>query len=247
MEIKTLLTKYNYTPMQNKKNKFIVVHFVGAVSSAYNNAKYFQQKLEGIKKASAHYFVDEKDIYQVVKEKDAAWHCGATYYRHLTCRNSNSIGIEMCCFRNSKGEIDISETTVEKTVKLVKELMAKYNIPIENVIRHYDVTGKNCPAPFVKDNSRWINFINKVKGEVKGKYQAGQDVEIIVPVKIAYQIENESIVDDGKTQFWIRNSVIENGAIHARATIAFAQGTSYIVQVFDRQFWVNADYILKVV
>lgn len=242
MELKTLLSKRNYTTMNNKKNEYIVVHYVGAVSSACNNAKYFENTYRG---ASAHYFVDEKDIYQVVREKDASWHCGANYYKHLKCRNSNSIGIEMCCYRNNKGELDISETVINRTVELVKELMAKYNIPIGNVIRHYDVTGKNCPAPLVRDNVRWIDFINKVKGEVKGKYQAGQDVEIVVPAKIAYQTENESIVDDGKNQFWIRNSVIENDAIHARATIAFAQGTSYIVQVFDRQFWVEEKNIVK--
>ena len=245
MDIKYLFTKYNYTPINNKRNEYIVVHYVGAVSGAYENAKYFQQKLVGIRKASAHYFVDDKEIYQVVREKDASWHCGASYYKHLKCRNSNSIGIEMCCYKNSKGKLDVSEEVINKTVELVRELMTKYNIPIENVLRHYDVTGKNCPAPFVKDGQRWVDFINKVKGEVKGQYNAGQAVEIIVPVKKAYDNGTESIVDDGKNQFWIHNSVIENDTIHARATVAFAQGTSYIVQVFDRQFWVKEDNIIK--
>lgn len=243
MEIKTLLTKRNYTAMNNKQNKYIVIHYVGAVSSAYANAKYFETSYRG---ASAHYFVDEKDIYQVVREKDASWHCGAKYYKHLYCRNSNSISIEMCCYRNSKGKLDISEEVINKTVELTKELMKKYNIPIENVLRHYDVTGKNCPAPLVEDNKRWIDFINKIKGEAKGNYQSGQNVEIVVPVKIAYKSETESIVDDGKNQFWIRNSVIENGVIHARATVAFAQGQNYIVQIFDRQFWVREENIVKV-
>lgn len=75
MEIKKKITPYNRTVMTNKNNKYIVIHYVGAVSSAKANAIYFQQKLVGNKKASAHYFVDEKDIYQVVEEKDAAWHC----------------------------------------------------------------------------------------------------------------------------------------------------------------------------
>ena len=100
MELKTLLTKRNYTAMNNKKNEYIVVHWVGAKSSALNNAKYFEKAYRG---ASAHYFVDSNDIYQVVREKDASWHCGASYYKHLKCRNSNSIGIEMCCYKNSKG------------------------------------------------------------------------------------------------------------------------------------------------
>ncbi|MFG6318563.1 MAG: N-acetylmuramoyl-L-alanine amidase [Clostridia bacterium] len=242
MNIKYLFTKRNFTTMKNKKNEFIVVHWVGAKSSAYNNARYFENTYRG---ASAHYFVDSDEVYQIVREKDSSWHCGAKYYKHLRCRNSNSIGIEMCCYTNEKGKLDVSEEVINKTVELVRELMAKYNIPIENVLRHYDITGKNCPAPFVQNNQRWIDFINRVKGEVKGKYKAGQVVEIIVPIKKAYDNGTESIVDDGKNQFWTKNSVIENEVIHARATIAFAQGTSYIVQIFDRQFWVKEENIVK--
>ena len=43
--------------------------------------------------------------------------------------------------------------------------MKKYNIPIENVVRHYDVTGKLCPQPFVNNNAAWNNFKNKLKGD----------------------------------------------------------------------------------
>ena len=39
-----------------------------------------------------------------------------------------------------------------------KELMAKYNIPAANVIRHYDVTGKVCPEPYVRDTAAWNTF-----------------------------------------------------------------------------------------
>ena len=72
MEIKYLFTKRNFTKMSNKQNEYIVIHFVGAVSSAYNNAKYFEKEYRG---ASAHFFVDEIETYQVVREKDVAWHC----------------------------------------------------------------------------------------------------------------------------------------------------------------------------
>ena len=123
MVIKTLLTKRNYTPMTNKKNEYIVIHYVGAVSSAYNNAKYFEKTYRG---SSAHYFVDDKEIYQIVKEGDASWHCGANSYKHKKCRNNNSIGIEMCCYKNSKGQLDVSEKVIEATEELTRQLMAKY-------------------------------------------------------------------------------------------------------------------------
>ena len=67
MVLKYLFTKRNYKEMANKQNKYIVIHYVGAVSSAYANAKYFKKTYRG---ASAHYFVDENETYQVVKEKD---------------------------------------------------------------------------------------------------------------------------------------------------------------------------------
>jgi N-acetylmuramoyl-L-alanine amidase CwlA len=154
MEIKDYLTTRNFTKRNNRKIEYIVIHYVGAVSSALNNAKYFKTTYRG---ASAHYFVDEKDIYRVVEDKDNAWHSGANKYKHAKCRNSNSIGIEMCCYKNGN-TIDVSEKVVERTIELTKELMAKYNIPVENVLRHYDVTGKNCPAPMVSDSTRWNTF-----------------------------------------------------------------------------------------
>lgn len=159
MEIKERLTNCNFWEGDGnggtKNNKYIVVHYVGAVSTALNNAKYFENDYRG---ASANYFVDENDIYRVVKDIDSAWHCGTSgSYKHPECRNTNSIGIEMCCFDNN-GTLDVSDKVVARTVELVKELMAKYNIPANNVIRHYDVTGKNCPEPFVRDVARWNNF-----------------------------------------------------------------------------------------
>lgn len=160
MKIDKKITKVNKTVMSNKKNKYIVIHYVGAVSTAKNNATYFYSTNRG---ASANYFVDDTSIWQVVEDKDAAWHCGTsgTYY-HKECRNNNSIGIEMCCIKKN-GKLDISDKTIANTIELVKSLMKKYNIPEKNVIRHYDVTHKKCPAPFVDNVSRWNDFKNRLK------------------------------------------------------------------------------------
>lgn len=151
----------------------------------------------------------------------------------------------MCC-HNNNGIIDVSKATEERTIKLVKELMRKYDIPIENVLRHYDITEKVCPAPYVRDYTRWINFLNKLKVEEKGMYNAGDIVEINVPIGITGAEEGDNVlVDNGKTQFWVHKSVIRNSRIIARATICYSQGKSYIVQVFDKQFWVDEKDITK--
>lgn len=164
MEIKENLTNVNYNKMSNKVNKYIVIHYVGAVSTAYNNSVYFKNVNRS---ASANYFVDENEIYRVVADSDKAWHCGDKLKSgnggayNGKCTNSNSIGIEMCCCNNN-GKIDVSEEVISNTIELVKELMVKYNISIDNVIRHYDVTNKICPAPLVEDESRWIDFKNRL-------------------------------------------------------------------------------------
>lgn len=162
--IQKKLTPYNFSLMSNKKNQYIVIHYVGAVSTAKNNVDYYAR--EELQK-SAHYFVDEISIWQSVEDKDRAWHCGGglqginghTFYG--ICTNSNSIGIEMCVKKDANGNWYFEEETVKNTVDLVKMLMQKYNIPIDRVIRHYDVTGKNCPAPYV-DETNWKNFKDKI-------------------------------------------------------------------------------------
>ena len=73
LEINKKISKYNFYEMTNRKIKYIVIHWVGAASSAKNNADYFYA---ADRQASAHYFVDDKEIWQSVLEKNAAWAVG---------------------------------------------------------------------------------------------------------------------------------------------------------------------------
>lgn len=161
MKIIKDITNTNRTISNNRKIEYLVMHYVGAVSTAKNNASYFKNTYRG---ASAHYFVDDNEIVQVVEDKDIAWHCGNDVY-YCGARNSNSLSIEMCCYRMSNGNLNITADTEARAVELAKELIKKYNIPIENVVRHYDVTRKNCPAPMVSDVERWNNFKKKLQGQ----------------------------------------------------------------------------------
>jgi len=170
MEIKQNLTTVNYTVSAGREIKYIVIHYTGNKNdTAYNNTKYFKNQNRN---ASAHYFVDSDSIWQSVQDKHIAWHCGAQSYRHSKCRNSNSIGIELC-----DGVPKFDEATIRNGVRLVKMLMEKYNIPKENVIRHYDVTGKICPAPFI-DESEWKRFKDLLKEDV--------DMEELKKVKVEF-------------------------------------------------------------
>lgn len=163
MEIKKLLTKYNHSSGDTSRIKYIVIHYVGATGGAEANCRYYAGGNRG---ASAHYFVDfDGSIWQSVEDGDIAWHCGAKSYVHPECRNANSIGIEMCV-RNNGSQADTSrdwyfeDATVQAAIELTKDLMVKYHIPADRVIRHYDVTGKICPNPYVYNDGKhtWDHF-----------------------------------------------------------------------------------------
>lgn len=157
-------TKYahssNYGIGRTKTIKYIVIHYTANDGdTAEGNGNYFSQPNRN---SSAHYFVDETMVVQSVKDRDTAWHCGGNKYCHADCRNNNSIGVEMCSEKDKNGTYFFNETTIKNTVELVKQLMKKYNIPIDRVIRHYDVTSKSCPEPFVRCPDSWERFKNRL-------------------------------------------------------------------------------------
>lgn len=147
----------NYTVGREKKIDHIVIHYTaGNGDTAENNGNYY---MGANRKASAHYFVDEDSVVLSVRENDTAWHAGNWA---MNCR---SIGIEMCSRKDENGKYYIPEKTVQKAVELTAHLMKKHNIPISNVIRHYDVTGKVCPAPFVENPTQWQEFLSRASRE----------------------------------------------------------------------------------
>lgn len=156
----------NYKKGRNSNIKYIVIHYTGNKGdTALNNVKYFKNN---VVKASAHYFVDQSEIYSSVPVEDTAWHCGGNKQSKYggkyfgKCTNSNSIGIEMCLL-DKYGNVNLK--TFINTVELTKYLMDKYNISSENVIRHWDVNGKDCPRPFTGDNNAyWQDFKNRING-----------------------------------------------------------------------------------
>lgn len=143
---------------------YIVVHYTANYGdTAKNNADYFARE---VVKASAHYFVDESAVWQSVPDESIAWHCGGglqgagghTYYGK--CKNANSIGVEICML-DKQGRL--RQGSIDNAAKLVRELMDKYGVPADRVIRHYDVTGKNCPVPMVSNMTLWRKFKDSLK------------------------------------------------------------------------------------
>lgn len=143
----------NYAAGRSGPVEYIVIHYTSNQGdTAKNNADYFAREKVG---ASAHYFCDESEIWQSVKDSDTAWHCGAKTYRHPECRNVNSIGVEIC-MNDKKG--NVRQGSIATAAELVRYLMQRYGVPVDRVIRHYDVTGKHCPGPMVDDPALWAAF-----------------------------------------------------------------------------------------
>lgn len=140
--------------------KYIVIHYTANNGdTARNNGEYFGREYVG---ASANYFVDSKEIIQSVLDKHIAWHCGGkleSSHHPLRgiCKNSNSIGVELCSIIQN-GKYAFKPETVSLAAELTRYLMGRYNIDIDHVVRHYDVTGKTCPAPFVYREDQWKKF-----------------------------------------------------------------------------------------
>lgn len=160
----------NYQSKVSRKITYIVMHYTGnSKDTAYANAKYFQG---ANRNASAHFFVDNDNVYQSVAIKNIAWHCGGSKYYHSACRNANAIGIEMCC---TAGNYKISAKTIKNSAYLCAELCKRIGITAADVdkyvLRHYDVTHKSCPAQMANggaNDADWIAFKKQVK-EILGE------------------------------------------------------------------------------
>ena len=129
----------NFAQGRTQPIQFLVIHYTANNGdTVQNNLDYFAGNAVG---ASAHYFVDENGFGQSVQDGDTAWHCGASSYRHPSCRNANSIGVELCSRKDSRGNYYFLDQTVYNAAALARELMGKYGIDRTHVVRHYDVTG----------------------------------------------------------------------------------------------------------
>lgn len=170
--------------------KYIVMHYTANDGDTdEGNAHYFQG---AGRRASAHYFVDKDSVTQSVRDNDAAWHCGGdleSSHHPLRgiCMNRNSLGVEMCSDIVG-GKYTIPPQTVDRAVELVKYLMAKYGIDVDHVVRHYDVTGKLCPEPWVRDESLWRKFKARLTAPVEPE-----------PKKEDDEVEKKNVLLNGKT------------------------------------------------
>ncbi|MGV3464747.1 MAG: N-acetylmuramoyl-L-alanine amidase, partial [Heyndrickxia sp.] len=82
----------------------------------------------------------------------------ASYYKGGGA-NLTSIGVEMCVEKNGT----IHQDTISRSVDVAVQLCKQFNLdPLKDIYRHYDITGKNCPAPWVKNGQEFEDFKKRV-------------------------------------------------------------------------------------
>ena len=196
--------------------KYIVIHYTANNGdTATGNGNYFKNNYVG---ASAHYFVDETNIIQSVEDNREAWHCGASIYYHKECRNKNALGIEICSEKDNKGKYFFNVATIENAIKLTTYLKDKYNIADNNIIRHYDVTHKNCPAPFVENPAEWEKFKARLNNTTDNK-EGAEMVETGYITIDGKTIKINKILKDGTNYIALR------GFEHAGYTVGYDANT----------------------
>lgn len=170
---------------------FIVCHYLGVPNA--DNPDLYGGGYGG------HYNIQRNgQIFKAANPRTAVvWHCGGKlqgeggHKFYQVCTNYNSIGIECgVCYDGTEKEPSgdsnkwyFTQETQESLVWLVSKLMNEYNIDIDHVIRHYDVTGKICPNPYVKNNKfktswTWEEFKANLK-------QYRKDGTITIPDRVA--------------------------------------------------------------
>ena len=252
MEINRLISGYNFNTGSISRIKYIVIHYVGALGGAKENCQYYAG---GNRNASAHYFVGfDGEIWQSVEDANIAWHCGASSYKHAECRNANSIGIELCVRKKNTAHLGaedkdwyFEDATVKAAAKLTRYLMDKYGVPASHVIRHYDVTGKICPNPYVYNTTAhtWDEFKKLISGtENAGQTQQNQTGAGLYKVKV--EIDDLNIRTGAGTNYAKTGGYTGKGVFTIVEEKAGQGSTAGWGRLKSGAGWVSLDYCIKI-
>lgn len=160
-------------PYHNENSaEYLAIHYLGVNGE---NPDLYDNGYGG------HFYVSKTgQCYQAALVSDEIWHVGRGGYEyiHPKARNYNTIGIECATFTASGRNKDeetwyFTEATQEACARLAAWILYHYKIPFDHLLRHGDITTKNCPSPYKRDagkgsNWTWEQFKAKVKSYLDG-------------------------------------------------------------------------------
>jgi N-acetylmuramoyl-L-alanine amidase len=131
-----------------------VVHYVAnAGTTAKQNRAYFENLANSETYASANFIIDTSGAVLLLVPTNEVAYCSNE-------RNFDTLSIE-CCHPDETGEF--TEATYASLIRLLAWLSAEFDFPTEDIIRHYDITGKACPVYYVDNPDKWAALIADVK------------------------------------------------------------------------------------
>ena len=144
----------------------VVIHYVGNPgTTAHANRNYFESLSSGKEGtyASSHFIVGlEGEVIQCVPLTEIAYASNG--------RNGDTVSIEVC-HPDETGEF--APVTYDRAVELTAWLCVQFKLdPETDVIRHYDVTGKECPRYYVEHPEAWDTFRADVAAEMERQKEA---------------------------------------------------------------------------
>ncbi|AWO74987.1 N-acetylmuramoyl-L-alanine amidase [Geobacillus thermoleovorans] len=163
------VNNYSRPGLKLKGVKKLVLHWTANPgASAANHFTYFDRTIiQAQRYASAHIFVDKNEAINIIPLDEVAYHANDGTYRGVPELKPNanflSIGVEMCVEKDGTFHPD----TISRTEDVFVELCKTFKLdPIKDIVRHYDITHKNCPAPWVKDSKAFEDFKQRVKAKM---------------------------------------------------------------------------------
>lgn len=211
-------------------------------AGAVANRNYFNNGSPGpggkLRAASAHYCVDDKTIVQCLSDNEVGYHVGSVRYKPEGYKlfkdspglspNYFTVGYEMCV--NADADWNITRAN---SIDLACHLLVKHGLPIQRLIRHFDVTGKDCPRMLL-DPKAWAEY----KAEVLMLYQH-YAIESATPMVVASKGLN--VRKGPGTQHEIR---YELGNMERVVIFPNRRDGDWVV--IGHEEWVNIKYLLPV-
>lgn len=231
----------------------LVMHWTATPGASDENEVKFFDGADGGggRYASAHLFVDSDSARLDIPLTEVAYHANehacripklaatASYYKNGGA-NLTTIGIEMCVERDGT----IHPETVARSARVAAALCKQFGLnPLTDIYRHYDITGKNCPEPWIVNPTQFTQFKNTVNGLVGGQQVQPTPAPTPkpTPAQPARQIGRLVVTAD------VLN-VREQPNANSRILKQVKRGESYIT--WDNQFgwynvggWVSGDYV----
>ena len=142
---------------------YIAIHYTANPgSTAMSNRNYFENLATTQEnKVSSHFVVGlDGEVVQCIPTSEMSYATNS--------RNVDTISIE-CCHPDETGQFN--DATYSSAVKLTAWLCTRFGLDTEHVIRHYDVTGKDCPKYYVENPDAWLQMKADIAEQIQADYE----------------------------------------------------------------------------